>query len=183
MILHTVSIWYTLVLAVWRLIMIKYHTKAVTYCTLSRCNTLLVLGYGISQNIQNIIFLSSLFQLFLWCWPYPIPWPCQSRAWPPPPAGGTTSPSTPSQCVNFKASRLQISFIIKVESTGNVSQPPAIQTQCLALQLLPEAGPLHPPDHHHLPPQQGPNTSMEQRKRWLTTISFFSSLVKEFHTV
>ena len=46
MILHTVSIWYTLVLAVWRLIMIKFHTKAVTYCTMRRCCVLLVLGYG-----------------------------------------------------------------------------------------------------------------------------------------
>jgi hypothetical protein len=46
MILHTVSIWYTLVLAVWRLIMIKYHTMAVTHCTMHRCCVLLVLGYG-----------------------------------------------------------------------------------------------------------------------------------------
>ena len=46
MILHTVSIWYTLVLAVWRLIMIKFHTMAVTYCTMRRCFILLVFGYG-----------------------------------------------------------------------------------------------------------------------------------------
>ena len=46
MFLHTVSIWHTLVLAIWRLIMIKSHTKAVTYCTMHRCYVLLVLGYG-----------------------------------------------------------------------------------------------------------------------------------------
>ena len=46
MILHTVSIWYTLVLAVWRLIMIKFHTMAVTYCTMHKCCVLLVLGYS-----------------------------------------------------------------------------------------------------------------------------------------
>ena len=50
MILHTVSIWYTLVLAVWRLIMIKFHTIAVTSCTMRRCWVLLVLGYG--ENIE-----------------------------------------------------------------------------------------------------------------------------------
>ena len=41
-----------------------------------------------------------------------------------------------------------------MESTGRVSQPSPVQTQCLVLQLLPEAGPLHPPLHHHLPPHQ-----------------------------
>ena len=45
-ILHTVSIWYTLVLAVWRFIMIKFHTVAVTHCTRQKCSVLLVLGYG-----------------------------------------------------------------------------------------------------------------------------------------
>ena len=45
-ILHTVSIWYTLVLAVWRFIMIKFHTMAVTHCTRGRCTVLLVLGYS-----------------------------------------------------------------------------------------------------------------------------------------
>ena len=35
-----------LVLAVWRLIMIKYHTQAVTLCTRQRCFILLILGYG-----------------------------------------------------------------------------------------------------------------------------------------
>ena len=63
MILHTVSIWYTLVLAVWRLIMIKYHTKAITYCTLSRCNTLLVLGYGISKKQSKYNALSILLSV------------------------------------------------------------------------------------------------------------------------
>ena len=43
--IHTVSIWYSLQLAVWRLIMIKSSSKAVTYCTHSRCHLLLVLGY------------------------------------------------------------------------------------------------------------------------------------------
>ena len=43
---HTVSVWYTLVLAIWRLIMIKFHTMAVTYCTMHMCCVLLVLGYS-----------------------------------------------------------------------------------------------------------------------------------------
>jgi len=45
--IHTVSIWLTLSLAIWRFIMIKFSTLAVTLCTLSRCRAVLVLGYVI----------------------------------------------------------------------------------------------------------------------------------------
>ena len=44
--IHTVSIWLTLSLAIWRLIMIKFCSLAVTLCTLPRCRILLILGYG-----------------------------------------------------------------------------------------------------------------------------------------
>ena len=44
---------------------------------------------------------------------------------------------------------------IPVESPGGVAQSSSIQTQCLVLQFLSEADPLHPPLHHHLPPHQG----------------------------
>ena len=44
--IHTVSIWLTLSLAIWRFIMIKFCSLAVTLCTLPRCRILLILGYG-----------------------------------------------------------------------------------------------------------------------------------------
>ena len=44
--IHTVSIWLTLSLACWRLIMIKFPTLSVTLCTLPRCKAVLTLGYG-----------------------------------------------------------------------------------------------------------------------------------------
>ena len=44
--IHTVSTFLTLTLAIWRFIMIKYPSKAIDLCTLSRCKTLLVLGFG-----------------------------------------------------------------------------------------------------------------------------------------
>ena len=44
--IHTVSIWLTLSLALWRFIMIKFCSLAVTLCTLPRCRILLILGYG-----------------------------------------------------------------------------------------------------------------------------------------
>jgi hypothetical protein len=44
--IHTVSIWLTLSLAIWRLLMIQFPTIASNLCTLSRCKTVLALGYG-----------------------------------------------------------------------------------------------------------------------------------------
>jgi hypothetical protein len=44
--IHTVSIWLTLCLAIWRLIMIKFPTIATRLCTLPRCKTVLALGCG-----------------------------------------------------------------------------------------------------------------------------------------
>ena len=44
--IHTVSIWLTLSLAIWRFIMIKFSTQAVSLCSLLRCRAVLVLGYG-----------------------------------------------------------------------------------------------------------------------------------------
>ena len=44
--IHTVSIWLTLSLAIWRFIMIKFCALAATLCTLPRCRILLILGYG-----------------------------------------------------------------------------------------------------------------------------------------
>ena len=43
---HTVSIWLTLSLAFWRLIMIKFPTDAINLCTLKRCKIVLALAFG-----------------------------------------------------------------------------------------------------------------------------------------
>jgi len=43
--IHTVSIWLTLSLAIWRFIMIKFSTLAVTLCNVQRCRAVLLLGY------------------------------------------------------------------------------------------------------------------------------------------
>ena len=48
--IHTVSIWLTLSLAFWRLIMIKFSALAVTMCTLQRCKAVLTLGYCKHKN-------------------------------------------------------------------------------------------------------------------------------------
>ena len=69
--IHTVSIWLTLSLAIWRYIMIKYHSlaqviitqiigiiKFIVYddiplqslCTIRRCKIVLFLGYGESKS-------------------------------------------------------------------------------------------------------------------------------------
>ena len=45
--IHTVSIWLTLSLAIWRFIMIKFPTSAVTFCTLARCKALIICSYVI----------------------------------------------------------------------------------------------------------------------------------------
>jgi hypothetical protein len=44
--IHTVSIWLTLCLAIWRLLMIQFPTIASRLCTLPRCKTVLAVGYG-----------------------------------------------------------------------------------------------------------------------------------------
>ena len=44
--IHTVAIWLTLSLAIWRFIMIKFPSKAVKLCTDSRSKLVLVLGFG-----------------------------------------------------------------------------------------------------------------------------------------
>ena len=44
--IHTVSIWLTLSLAFWRLIMIRFPSEAITMCTLDRCKIVLILGFG-----------------------------------------------------------------------------------------------------------------------------------------
>ena len=48
-IIHNVSIWLTLSVAVWRFIMIKYHTLVPVYCTMFRCHLLLLSAYGKSS--------------------------------------------------------------------------------------------------------------------------------------
>ena len=45
--IHNVSIWLTLSLAVWRFIMIRFHTYAPVYCTMRRCFIVLFCAYGI----------------------------------------------------------------------------------------------------------------------------------------
>ncbi len=45
-VIHNVSVWLTLTLAVWRFIMIKYHALAPVYCTMARCKMVIVLAYG-----------------------------------------------------------------------------------------------------------------------------------------
>ena len=44
--IHTVAIFLTLSLAIWRFIMIKFPSTAVTLCTIDKCKLVLILGYG-----------------------------------------------------------------------------------------------------------------------------------------
>ena len=44
--IHTVSIWLTLSLAIWRFLMIRFPTLSGRLCTMRTCKTLLTLGYG-----------------------------------------------------------------------------------------------------------------------------------------
>ena len=44
--IHTVSIWLTLSLAIWRFIMIKFPSQSVDLCTADKCRVVLGLGYG-----------------------------------------------------------------------------------------------------------------------------------------
>ena len=45
-VIHNVSVWLTLTVAVWRFIMIKYHTLVPVYCTMERCHFVLLSAYG-----------------------------------------------------------------------------------------------------------------------------------------
>jgi len=45
--IHTVSIFLTLALAIWRFIMIKFHSLATEICTMTRCRNLLFLAFVI----------------------------------------------------------------------------------------------------------------------------------------
>ena len=45
-VIHNVSIWLTLTVAVWRFIMIRYHTLVPVYCTMERCHFVLLSAYG-----------------------------------------------------------------------------------------------------------------------------------------
>ncbi|XP_040573094.1 G-protein coupled receptor dmsr-1 [Lepeophtheirus salmonis] len=47
LVIHAVSIWLTLSLAVWRFIMIRFHSLSPIYCTLGRCKIMLFLAYVI----------------------------------------------------------------------------------------------------------------------------------------
>ena len=58
--IHTVSIWLTLSLAIWRYIMIKYHSLAQSLCTVRRCKIVLLLGYGTDRNALFNLFNSKL---------------------------------------------------------------------------------------------------------------------------
>jgi hypothetical protein len=51
--IHTVSIWLTLSLAIWRLIMVKFSTLASRLCTLQRCKIVLALGFGRRSTIYQ----------------------------------------------------------------------------------------------------------------------------------
>lgn len=51
-VIHNVSIWLTLTVAVWRFIMIKYHTLVPIYCTMSRCHLVLLSAYGKNTSIN-----------------------------------------------------------------------------------------------------------------------------------
>jgi len=57
--IHTVSIWYTLQLAVWRLITIKSVSAAAAYCSSPRCHSLLLLGYFVPLVLTLPNFLAT----------------------------------------------------------------------------------------------------------------------------
>ena len=50
--IHTVSVFLTLSLAIWRFIMIKFPTQSVELCTVEKCKVVLGLGYGKYVNIE-----------------------------------------------------------------------------------------------------------------------------------
>ena len=45
-IIHNVSVWLTLSVAIWRFIMIRFHHLVPVYCTIRRCHILLFSAYG-----------------------------------------------------------------------------------------------------------------------------------------
>jgi len=45
-VIHNVSVWLTLSLAVWRFIMIRFHAKAPVLCTMRRCWMVILGAYG-----------------------------------------------------------------------------------------------------------------------------------------
>jgi hypothetical protein len=45
-VIHTVSVWLTLSLAVWRFIMIRFHTLSPVYCTMARCKLVIISAYS-----------------------------------------------------------------------------------------------------------------------------------------
>ena len=53
-IIHNVSIWLTLSVAIWRFIMIRFHHLVPVYCTVRRCHILLFSAYGMFQIILNV---------------------------------------------------------------------------------------------------------------------------------
>ncbi|XP_023346816.1 sex peptide receptor isoform X2 [Eurytemora carolleeae] len=61
-IIHNVSIWLTLSLAIWRYIMIKHHVLAVTLCTIPRCKMLLLMGYIVPIILTIPNFLANSIQ-------------------------------------------------------------------------------------------------------------------------
>ena len=58
-VIHTVSVWLTLSLAVWRFIMIQFHTLAPIYCTMFRCNLVLVSAYSKSWELKKCFFCNN----------------------------------------------------------------------------------------------------------------------------
>ena len=51
--IHTVSIFLTLALAIWRFIMIKFHSLATEICTMTHCRNLLFFAFG---NFTSLLF-------------------------------------------------------------------------------------------------------------------------------
>ena len=52
-IIHNVSIWLTLSVAIWRFIMIRFHHLVPVYCTIRRCHILLFSAYGKFYKTEN----------------------------------------------------------------------------------------------------------------------------------
>ena len=59
-VIHNVSVWLTLTVAVWRFIMIKYHTWVPVYCTMERCHLVMLSAYGKWNSSCVKIHLSSV---------------------------------------------------------------------------------------------------------------------------
>ena len=61
--IHTVSTWLTLSLAIWRFIMIKFPTWPVSLCTGIRCKLVLTCGYVVPVTFANFDGSDFLFSL------------------------------------------------------------------------------------------------------------------------